>query len=315
MTMVIPACNEQDNLYDLYQQLIQVADDHHLKIDILFVDDGSTDTTWHRILDLADADTRVSGIRFRRNYGKAAALAAGFHAARGEIIFTLDADLQDDPEEIPRFLAELDAGFDLVSGWKRRRHDPWHKVWPSRLFNFVVSVVTGVKLHDHNCGFKCYRAEVIREIDLYGEMHRFIPVLAHARGFRAGEIPVHHRPRIHGRSKYGIKRFVSGFLDLLTVKFLIGFAGKPAHFFGAVGLIAFTLSAAGLIVSAWTASTPWLIAALIAAAVGVNFFSVGLLAELVTARTAPDRSDYSIAEKTKRRTSQDHSSSRVDSTS
>jgi glycosyltransferase involved in cell wall biosynthesis len=315
MTMVIPACNEQDNLPDLYHQLVQVADEHHLKIDILFIDDGSTDTTWHRIRDLADADTRVSGIRFRRNFGKAAALAAGFQAARGEIIFTLDADLQDDPEEIPRFLTELDAGFDLVSGWKRRRHDPWHKVWPSRLFNFVVSAVTGVKLHDHNCGFKCYRAAVIREIDLYGEMHRFVPVLAHARGFRAGEIPVHHRPRIHGRSKYGVKRFVSGFLDLLTVKFLIGFAGKPAHFFGTVGLIAFISSAAGFIASAWAASTHGLIAALITAAVGVNCFSVGLAAELITARSAPDRSDYSIAEKTKRRASQDHSSSRVDSTS
>src|SRR5262249_1471909 len=163
----------------------------------------------------------------------------GVKAARGDILCTLDADLQDDPVELPRFLAELERGLDVVSGWKKERHDPWHKVWPSRVFNRLVSWLTGVKLHDHNCGFKAYRAEVFKEIRLYGELHRFIPVLAAARGFKVGELVIQHRPRKFGRSKYGVGRFVKGFLDLLTVKFLTGFGSRPSHLLGTIGLVAF----------------------------------------------------------------------------
>ena len=196
---------------------------------------------------LAGGDPRVSAIRFRRNFGKAAALTAGFRAARGDMVFTLDADLQDDPAEIPRFLAELEKGFDVVSGWKKTRHDPWHKVYPSRVFNWLVSRLTGCRLHDHNCGFKLYRREVLREVGIYGELHRFIPVLAHARGFRVGEVAVHHRRRRHGASKYGFSRFFKGFLDLLTVRFLTRFSQRPLHVLGGIGSALFGLGSVGML--------------------------------------------------------------------
>ena len=206
---------------------------------LVFVDDGSTDGSWAEIERLASQDPRVQGVRFRRNFGKAAALRAGFQAARGEIVFTLDADLQDDPHELPRFLEQMNTGLDVVSGWKQVRHDPWHKVGPSRVFNWLVGWLTGVRLHDHNCGFKCYRREIFDEIRLYGELHRFVPVLAAARGWRVGEIAVHHRPRKFGQSKYGVRRFVKGFLDLLTVYFLTGYSQRPQHLLGTVGLVSF----------------------------------------------------------------------------
>src|SRR5205823_808093 len=174
----------------------------NLELEILFVDDGSTDGSWDMIRDLAGKDERVHGIRFRRNFGKAAALAAGFRHVQGALVFTLDGDLQDDPQAIPLFLVAMEKGLDVVSGWKRVRHDPWHKVFPSRVFNFLVSWLTGVWLHDHNCGMKCYRAEIFREVRLYGELHRFIPVLAAARGYTVGEIEINHRPRRFGHSKY-----------------------------------------------------------------------------------------------------------------
>src|SRR5205807_6905051 len=178
---------------------------------------------------------------------KAAALSAGFEAARGDCVVTLDADLQDDPRAIPRLLAEIDKGLDCVSGWKQVRHDPWHKVLPSRVFNWLVGVLTGVKLHDHNCGMKCYRREVLAEVRLYGERHRFVPVLAAARGFRVGEIAINHRPRKFGRSKYGVRRFAKGFLDLLTVSFLTGYGQRPQHVLGGAGLVCFFAGMVGLI--------------------------------------------------------------------
>ena len=199
------------------------------------------------IAALARQHPWVHGIRFRRNFGKAAALSAGFKAARGDLILTVDADLQDDPKEIPQFLKAMEGGLDVVSGWKQVRHDPWHKVWPSRVFNFLVSWLTGVRLHDHNCGFKCYRAEVFREVRLYGELHRFIPVLAAARGFRVGELVIQHRPRQFGHSKYGLSRLIKGFLDLLTVKFLTGFGQRPQHLLGTIGLTSFSAGSLGMI--------------------------------------------------------------------
>src|SRR5437588_4944344 len=193
ISIVIPVYNEKDSLAQLHAELEATAAAAHLDLEVLFVDDGSRDGSWEVITDLAKRHTWVHGIRLRRNFGKAAALSAGFRAAHGDIVLTMDADLQDDPREVPRFLAALDGGYDVVSGWKRVRHDPWHKVGPSRVFNWMVSRLTGVKLHDHNCGMKCYRAEIFLEVRLYGELHRFIPVLAAARGYRVGEIAIQDR--------------------------------------------------------------------------------------------------------------------------
>jgi len=241
LSVVIPVFNEEDSLEVLHRELSEVARSEGYEMDLVFVDDGSTDRSWELIEGLAATDPRVRGIRFRRNFGKAAALDAGFSAARGELVMTLDADLQDDPNEIPGFLATMREGYDVVSGWKKVRHDPWHKVYPSRVFNWLVSRLTGVALHDHNCGMKCYRREIFDEVRLYGELHRFVPVLAAGRGYRVGERVIRHRARSFGRSKYGLSRFVKGFLDLLTVKFLTGFGQRPQHVLGTAGLGSFLL--------------------------------------------------------------------------
>ncbi|HVT30972.1 MAG TPA: glycosyltransferase family 2 protein, partial [Lacipirellulaceae bacterium] len=202
LSVVIPVLDESQSLPQLVRELDEVAQRHGYDLQTVIVDDGSTDGTWPVICQLAAHDPRVLGIRLRRNFGKAAALSAGFHAADGERIVTMDGDLQDNPAEISALLARLDEGFDVVSGWKRERHDPWHKVLPSRVFNWLVSWMTGVRLHDHNCGLKAYRREVMHEVRLYGELHRFVPVLAAAKGFRVSEVPVSHRPRQYGKSKY-----------------------------------------------------------------------------------------------------------------
>jgi glycosyltransferase involved in cell wall biosynthesis len=312
ISVVVPVYNENKSLPLLFEEIAEVARRENLDLEVVFVDDGSRDGSWAAIAGLARRDPRVHGLRFRRNFGKAAALAAGFHAARGDLILTLDADLQDNPKEVPRFLAALGDDFDVVSGWKYVRHDPWHKVWPSRVFNAMVSWITGVHLHDHNCGMKCYRAEVVREVRLYGELHRYIPVLAAARGFRVGEITIDHRPRIFGHSKYGIRRFVKGFLDLLTVKFLTGFGERPQHFLGTVGLISFFLGGVGML---WLTFTwlvnlvaprsflplherPLLIYSVAALLLGAQMLSMGIVAELLIAYQGRDEESYSIAEQT-----------------
>jgi len=313
LSTVIPVFNEAESLESLYRELDDVAKANDYELDLIFVDDGSTDGSWEIIARLAAADPRVRGFRFRRNFGKAAALSAGFQAARGELVMTLDADLQDDPHEIPRFLDAMQRQLDVVSGWKQVRHDPWHKVWPSRVFNGMVSQLTGVRLHDHNCGMKCYRREIFREVRLYGELHRFVPVLAHARGFRVGEIAIAHRPRRFGRSKYGVRRFVKGFLDLLTVKFLTGFGQRPQHALGAFGLGCFVLGIAGLIYLSvyWLFGQidpqpdhkplhqrPLLIYSLGALLLGGQLMSIGFLAELIIAYQGRDSDTYSVAEET-----------------
>ncbi len=242
ISIVIPVHNEAESLPALQSELAAVFADGSLgPAEFLFIDDGSRDDSWRVLQDLAAADERVGAIRFRRNFGKAAALMAGFQAARGELVFTMDGDLQDDPAEIPSFIAELARGLDVVSGWKKVRYDPWHKVYPSRVFNGMVSALTGCRLHDHNCGFKLYRREVLDEVGIYGELHRFIPVLAHARGFRVGEVVVRHRARRHGKSKYGVMRMLKGFLDLLTVRFLTRFSQRPLHVLGGIGLALLTI--------------------------------------------------------------------------
>ena len=316
ISIVIPIFNEKESLPLLHEEIVGIANKSALELEVLYIDDGSTDGSWDVIAGLAKQFPWAHGIRFRRNFGKAAALSAGFHTAHGDIILTLDADLQDDPAEIPRFLDALTLGQDVVSGWKKIRHDPWHKVFPSRVFNWLVSWWTGVKLHDHNCGMKCYRSGVFREIRLYGELHRFIPVLAAARGFRVGEITVNHRPRRFGKSKYGVRRFFKGFLDLLTVKFLTGFGQRPQHLLGSIGLISFLAGFAGMawlgfiwIVRQFIDATifptplhdrPLLIYSVAALLLGAQMMSIGFLAELITAYQGRDEDSYSIAEQTDR---------------
>lgn len=320
--------DEQGSLRALHEQIAAVAAQEHYQLEIIFVDDGSRDASWSIITELAAADSRVRGIRFRRNFGKAAGLSAGFSAARGTRVITLDADLQDDPAEIPKLLARLEGTVstgaadvtprestpcDVVSGWKRTRHDPWHKVLPSRVFNWLVRRVTSVPLHDHNCGMKAYRAEVLREIRLYGELHRFVPVLAHARGFRVAEVEINHRPREHGVSKYGASRFIKGFLDLLTVKFLTGYGERPQHWLGSIGLASFLFGAVMLTVLAvwWVLSrtipgwTPVHLheRALFFYSLGFLLFggqmmSVGFLAELLISQQSRETDTFSIAEET-----------------
>ncbi|HTU27526.1 MAG TPA: glycosyltransferase family 2 protein [Pirellulales bacterium] len=312
LSAVIPVFNEVESLAGLHRELSAVAQEKGYDLEIIFVDDGSSDGSWGQIRRIALEDPRVTGLRFRRNFGKAAALSAGFGAARGELVMTLDADLQDDPREIPRFLAAIATGLDVVSGWKKVRHDPWHKVFPSRVFNWFVSRLTGVALHDHNCGMKCYRREVFGEVRLYGELHRFVPVLAAARGYRVGEIPIAHRPRRFGQSKYGVRRFVTGFLDLLTVKFLTGFGQRPQHLLGAVGLASFFLGGLGItyLTVYWLVRQFWpdfgpplherpaLLYSLGALLLGGQLMSIGFLAELIIAYQARDADTYSIAERT-----------------
>lgn len=312
ISAVIPVYNEVESLEQLHRELSDVARDNGYEMEIIFVDDGSHDGSWDKIRQLTESDSRVRGIRFRRNFGKASALSAGFEAARGRFVVTLDADLQDDPREIPRFLKAMQGDLDVVSGWKKVRHDPFHKVIPSRMFNWLVSKMTGVGLHDHNCGFKCYRREIFEEVRLYGELHRFVPVLAAARGWEVGELVVNHRPRRFGKSKYGVRRFVKGFLDLLTVQFLTGFNQRPQHLLGTLGLLCFLFGGIGVTILAgtWVVSRMFesiedvhlhtramfycLIAILL---LGAQFMSIGFLAELITAYVGRDTRAYSVKER------------------
>jgi dolichol-phosphate mannosyltransferase len=311
LSIVIPVFNEHATIKTLRNEIEAVAAARQYDIDIVFVDDGSSDASWQQISELCATDSRVRGIRFRRNFGKAAALSAGFAAARGELVMTMDADLQDDPTEIPKFLEKINDGADVVSGWKQVRHDPWHKVGPSRVFNWLVSKMTGVVLHDHNCGLKCYRREIFREVHLYGELHRFVPVLAAARGWKVDEVVVSHRARAHGQSKYGWWRIPKGFLDLLTVKFLTGFGQRPQHVLGTAGLICFSLSLLGItaLTAYWVISrlTPLedlhlhqravFFYSLIALVIGSQFMLAGFLAELITAMNVRDTDTYCVAER------------------
>ena len=237
LSFVIPLKDEAPTLGELFSKIAEQASAQTTSWEVIFVDDGSTDNSWEVIQELATENPdNVKAIRFRRNMGKADALAAGWQECTGDFVFTMDADLQDDPSEIPHFLDKMEEGWDIVSGWKRRRHDPWHKVLPSRIFNLMLSRVNKVPLHDHNCGFKCYRREVVHSIPMYGEMHRMVPSLAAIHGYRTTEIPVQHHPRLHGQSKYGFKRFLRGFLDMWTVSYLQNFRRRPFHFLGSVAL-------------------------------------------------------------------------------
>ncbi|MEI7460109.1 MAG: glycosyltransferase family 2 protein [Pirellula sp.] len=312
ISIVVPLLNEQDSLLELVQRIESaVAGDQLGDFEVIFVDDGSQDSSWSVIERLCREKPFVQGIRFRRNFGKAAALVAGFSATQGEYVVTMDADLQDDPNELKALLVKLRSGFDVVSGWKQTRYDPWHKRWPSLVFNGILRRFTHLNLHDFNCGLKAYRSEVLAEIDLYGEMHRFIPVLAAARGFRVTEIAVQHHPRIHGVSKYGVSRILKGFLDLFTVVFLTRFRFRPQHLLGGIGaaacliggLIIMGLIAAWVVTRLFTGMEPIHLheraifyLAMVLFLVGLQMIGVGLLAELVVANSGSRDVPYSIAE-------------------
>lgn len=299
LSIVVPAFNEAESLPPLQQELAAALDAMGLPWEVLYVDDGSRDGTDEVIARLAAAEPRVRGASLRRNFGKSAALAVGFRLARGEYVATLDADLQDDPSELPRLLAALEQGLDLVSGWKRHRRDPPTKTLPSRLFNVVTSWAVGLRLHDFNCGLKLYRREVTESLEVYGELHRFLPALAHWRGFRVGEIAVRHRPRRFGKSKFGAARFINGFLDLLSAAFISTSALKPLHVFGRIGL-AFLVAGVGLgawFVALWFAGEPMRVRPLMlfgAALVllGIQFVLMGLIGEMIAHLGA--RADYPL---------------------
>jgi len=288
ISIIIPFLNEEDTVVPLYEKLVRVMEGTGKSFEIIYIDDGSTDTSTERLRGITELDDRVALIVLRGNYGKSAALCAGFNYARGAIFVTMDADLQDDPEELPRFFEKIAEGYDVVSGFKKQRHDPWSKVVQSRVFNWLVRLLTDVKLNDVNCGFKSYRREVLDEILIYGEMHRLIPILAAWRRFRVGEIEVRHHPRRHGRSKFGYLRVFRGMMDLLTVSFLMRYSQSPSYLFGLFGAILFFL---GLLISGylsvlWFAgmgpigNRPLLFLGILMIITGFQFFSHGLIAEM-----------------------------------
>lgn len=302
VSIVVPVFNEQDSLGLLCERIEAVMATVRQDYEIIFVDDGSTDASPERLRTLAAADGRIRCITFRRNFGKAAALDAGFAAASGDYVITMDADLQDDPQEIPNFLAKLDAGCDVVSGWKRVRNDPLHKTLPSRVFNGVVSRLSGVRLNDFNCGFKAYRADALEGLSLYGELHRFIPVLLHWRGYRVGEIPVNHHARRFGRSKYGFNRLIKGGLDFLGVMLNTRFATRPLHVFGAAGAV-FGLSGMAILTYLcvlWLVGLgpigdrPLLLLGMLLVMTSFQFITIGLLGEFIQRQGSKSDLPYTI---------------------
>jgi glycosyltransferase involved in cell wall biosynthesis len=291
ISVVVPVRDEELTVEPLYDELARALAERGEPWEVVFVDDGSRDGTHATLARLHAGAPNVRVVRLRRNAGKAAALDAGFREVEGEIVVTIDGDLQDDPAEIPRLLAKLDEGYDLVTGWKTRRNDPLPRRILSRVFNTVTSRLSGVRLHDMNCGLKAFRVEVARELDLYGELHRFVPVLAHDLGFRVTELTVNHRPRRHGRSRYGMERYARGFLDLLTVTFMSRYRHRPLHLFGGLGLLLGTVGTGILVYLTIEKLTgepigkrPLLLLGVLLVVVGIQFFSLGLLSELVTSQ-------------------------------
>lgn len=289
ISVVIPAYNEKESLPELYNRIKAVVTENGWTYEIIFIDDGSRDGTFDAIQALRGKDENVRCIRFRSNAGKAAALDAGFKKSEGEYVITMDADLQDDPNEIPELINKLKQGYDLVSGWKKKRHDPLGKRLPSKLFNLVTSIVSGVRLHDFNCGLKAYRSDVVKSIRLYGDMHRYVPAIAHWKGFRVTEKVVLHHARKHGKSKYGVARLFTGYLDLLTVAFLNTYMKRPLHLFGLLGM-AFVLAGSGILgyfgygwlITGEMRIRPLVLLAVTSVILGIQFISIGLLGEMVT---------------------------------
>ena len=290
LTIIIPVLDEDESIPELVDRIRSVCDGAGFSFNVWFVDDGSNDDSWDVIETMHERDARFAGLKLRRNYGKSAALALGFERADGKYVVTMDGDLQDDPAEIPGLIALLETGYDLVSGWKKKRHDPFTKTVPSRFFNFVTRRITGIPLHDFNCGLKAYRREVVKSVRLHGELHRYIPLLAAWRGYtRITEKVVQHHSRKHGRTKFGLERYLRGFLDLLTVSFMTRFASRPMHFFGSLGTLAFI---GGILISLWISydkmihgnpigDRPLLLLGVMLILVGVQMFSVGLIGQMI----------------------------------
>ncbi len=312
LSIVVPSFNEEESLGELTQWIERVMKTTTYSYEVIIVDDGSSDNSWQRVEQLHQQDPRILGIRFRRNYGKSAALSEGFAAAQGRVVITMDADLQDSPDEIPALMDMiLNQGYDMVSGWKKVRHDPLSKTLPSKLFNKVVRSISGIKLHDFNCGLKAYKSDVVKTIEIYGEMHRYVPLLAKEAGFgKIGEKVVQHYERKFGHSKFGIERTIKGFLDLLSVTFMGKFGKRPMHLFGALGTLMFFF---GFIAAGWLGckklwfvyhdwnmplitSSPYFYLALVFMILGTQLFLTGFTAELVT-RNATDRNKYLVAKR------------------
>ena len=303
LSIIIPVFNEEESILELAEEISAVMKELSSEYELIFIDDGSRDSSYDKIKSLADKDSRINGVRFRRNYGKAAALSEGFRISKGKMVVTIDSDLQDDPAEIPILMKKLDEGFDVISGWKKNRRDPWTKRFPSKIFNLITRMMSGIKIHDFNCGLKIYRSDVIKTVKVYGELHRYIPVLAKIAGFNVSELIVNHRPRKFGKTKFGASRFLKGFLDLTTVLFLGKFERNPLHFFGILGGFLFL---SGLVINGyltiqwfggvWIGNRPILFLGILLMIVGIQFISLGLLAEMITARE--ENLKYSIAEKT-----------------
>lgn len=304
VSFVIPLKNESESLEALYEGIVENIYPLGLSFEIIFIDDGSTDGSFEIIKKLNKKDDRVKGIRFRRNFGKSSALSAGFKLAKGDIVITMDADLQDDPVEIPRFIEMINRGYDVVSGWKKVRYDPLSKTLPSKLFNKLTSLATGVKIHDFNCGFKAYRNEVVKSLDIYGELHRYIPALAYSKGFSVGEIVVTHHPRKYGRSKYGWERLFKGLLDLFTVVFLTRFIKRPMHVFGTTGVLLFFIGFIidlylviyKLLTGALIGNRPLLTLGVLCMVLGVQSLSIGLLGEMINNLSHGQKEDYYVVE-------------------
>ncbi len=313
ITIIVPLYNEEESLPELYAWIKRVMTDHNFSYEVIFVNDGSTDKSWNVIEDLGANNAEVKGIKFRRNYGKSAALYCGFERAQGDVVITMDADLQDSPDEIPELYKMIkEDGYDLVSGWKKKRYDSkLMKNLPSKLFNATTRLISGIKLHDFNCGLKAYRKEVIKSIEVYGEMHRYIPYLSKNAGFdKIGEKVVIHQARKYGESKFGLNRFVNGYLDLMTLWFLSTFGKKPMHFFGVVGSIMFLIGFIAICIVGWhklscilngtpaplVTDSPYFYISLTMMLLGTQLFLSGFLGEMV-ARSSSDRNNY-ILEKT-----------------
>ena len=290
ISVIIPLYNEEESLQELSDSLKSTFENLKCNYEVIFIDDGSTDKSFQKIKDINRKNNNFHCIKFRRNYGKSAALAKGFKAAKGNIIITMDADLQDDPSEIPELIKVLNSGYDLVSGWKKVRYDPFIKKHTSKIFNYFTSKLSGIRLHDFNCGLKAYKKDVVKSIRIYGEMHRYIPALAHLSGFKVTEKPVKHHARKYGVTKFGASRFVNGFLDLLTVSFTNKYMKRPLHFFGSMGIL---ISAAGFLISLYLvilkiiegkplSDRPLFLVGIFMMVVGIQFLSLGLIAEMIT---------------------------------
>lgn len=304
ISFIIPAKDEEKSILPLYNQITTEVKKLHKSYEIILIDDGSIDSTFDEIKKLNKIDKNVLIIKHRGNFGKSTALQNGFDMSRGEIIITMDADLQDDPKEIPKFIDKIEEGYDLVSGWKKKRNDPMSKVIPSRVINLGIRILTGLKIHDINCGFKAYKSNVVKNLNIYGDLYRFIPVLADRKKFKITEIVVNHRNRVHGKSKYGWRRFLSGFLDLLTIFFLTRYLKRPGHFFGFFGIICFSIGLViGLYITYLRVTTggiafryPLLFLGMLLIILGVQFIMTGLLAEMIIFFQKREGSNDSISE-------------------